>query len=70
MRMMTKKYKAKYVSDIRSIFLKKGEVYEVYYPLDDPGKRFLAAHLEDMDEPGDYAVPANRFEIIEEIDPE
>lgn len=70
LRKMTKTYKAKYVSDIPSIFLKKDEIYEVYYPLDDPGKRFLAVYLEDMDEPGDYAVPANRFEIIEEIDPE
>lgn len=68
--MNMKRFKAKYISDVHSIFLKKGEIYEVYYPLDDPGKKWLAFYLEDFDEPGDYAVPANRFEIIEEIDSE
>lgn len=61
-----KKFKARYISDVKSIFLKKGEIYEVYYPLDDKAHRFLAVYLEDMDEPGDYAVPADRFERITE----
>lgn len=64
--MNIKKFRAKYVSKISSVFLKQGEIYDVYYPLDDSGKRFLAVYLEDMDEPGDYAVPADRFEIVEE----
>ena len=63
-RMSTNKMKARYISDIKSIFLKKGEIYEVWPVKDD--KRFLAFYLEDMDEPGEYALPANRFEIIEE----
>ena len=62
--MSTNKMKARYISDIKSIFLKKGEIYEVWPVKDD--KRFLAFYLEDMDEPGEYALPANRFEIIEE----
>lgn len=64
--MNIKKFRAKYVSEISSVFLKQGEIHNVYYPLDDPGKRLLAVYLEDMDEPGDYAVPADRFEIVEE----
>lgn len=62
--MSTNKMKARYISDIKSIFFKKGEIYEVWPVKDD--KRFLAFYLEDMDEPGEYALPANRFEIIEE----
>ena len=58
--------KAKYISNKPSIFLKKGEIYDVYFPVDDNSKRFLAVYLEDMDEPGYYAVPAERFEIIDE----
>ena len=62
--MSTNKMKARYISDIKSIFFKKGEIYEVWPVKDD--KRFLAFYLEDMDEPGEYALPANRFEIVEE----
>ena len=62
--MSTNKMKARYISDIKSIFFKKGEVYEVWPVKDD--KRFLAFYLEDMDEPGEYALPASRFEIVEE----
>lgn len=64
--MNMKKFKAKYVSDVKSVFLEKGKIYDVYYPKDDKGQHFLAVHLEDMDEPGDYAVPASRFEILPE----
>ena len=61
-----KSLKVKYISDIKSIFFKKGEVYDAYIPKDDKSGRFFAFYLEDMDEPGIYALPANRFEIIEE----
>lgn len=58
------KFKVRYISDIKSIFFKKGEIYEAYIPSDD--SRYYAIYLEDMDEPGDYAVPACRFEVVEE----
>lgn len=61
--MNMKKFKAKYISDIPSIFLEKGKVYDVFQPKDD--KRFLAVMLEDIEEPGYYAIPADSFEIIE-----
>lgn len=64
--MSMKIFKARYISDVNSIFLKKGEIYDVYFPIDDTSHRFLAVYLEDMDEPGDYAVPASRFEILSE----
>ena len=59
-----KTFKARYISDKKSIFLKKGTVYDVYVPEDDKSGTFFAVNLPDMDEPGDYAVPASRFEII------
>jgi len=61
-----KTFKVKYISDKKSIFFKKGEVYDAYIPKDDKSGRFFAFHLEDMDEPGDYALPASRFEVVEE----
>ena len=64
--MNRRKIKVKYVSDIPSIFFKKGEVYEAFLPKDNQSGEFLAFYLNDMDEPGDYAVPASRFEIIDE----
>ena len=64
--MNMKMIKVKYISDKKSIFFKKGEVYDAYIPKDDKSGRFFAFHLEDMDEPGDYALPSNRFEVIEE----
>lgn len=63
--MNMKTFKVKYISDKKSIFFKKGEVYDAYIPKDDKSGRFFAFHLEDMDEPGDYALPASRFEAIE-----
>lgn len=59
------KFKVKYISDKKSIFFEKGQVYEAYIPRDDKSGRFFAFYLEDMDEPGDYALPSSRFEIIE-----
>ena len=64
--MSMKTLKVRYISDIKSIFFKKGEVYEAYIPKDDKSGRFYAFHLEDMDEPGDYALPASRFEVVED----
>lgn len=64
--MNMKMIKVRYISDKKSIFFKKGEVYEAYIPKDDKSGKFFAFHLEDMDEPGDYALPSNRFEVVEE----
>jgi len=66
--MNMKFFKARYISDIKSIFFKKGEVYEAHIPLDDPTGRFFSFYLEDYDEPGYYALPSGRFEVVE--DPE
>ena len=59
-----KTFKVRYISDIPSIFFKKGEVYEAFMPRD--SSTFYGFFLEDMDEPGEYALPADRFERIEE----
>lgn len=59
------KIKVKYISDKKSIFFKKGEVYEAFLPKDNQSGNFFAFYLEDMDEPGEYALPASRFEVIE-----
>ena len=59
-----KKVKVKYISDKKSIFFKTGEVYEAFLPKDNASGKFFAFHLEDMDEPGDYALPASMFEVV------
>lgn len=64
--MNMKTIKVRYISDVKSIFFKKGEVYDAYIPKDSKSGKFFAFHLEDMDEPGDYALPSSRFEVIEE----
>ena len=64
--MSTNKVKVRYISDKKSIFFKKGEVYEASIPNGSLAGKFFVFYLEDMDEPGDYGVPANRFEIVEE----
>lgn len=64
--MSTNKIRVRYISDKESIFFKKGHVYDAYIPKDDKSGKFFAFHLEDMDEPGDYALPASRFEIVKE----
>lgn len=64
--MNMKTLKVRYISDKKSIFFEKGKVYEAFVPKDDKSGKFFAFHLEDMDEPGDYALPASRFEVIEE----
>ena len=64
--MNMKMIKVRYISDKKSVFFKKGEVYDAYIPKDDKSGKFFAFHLEDMDEPGDYALPSSRFEVVEE----
>lgn len=61
-----KKIKVKYISDKKSIFFQKGKVYEAHFPKDNQSGNVFAFYLEDMDEPGEYALPANRFEVIEQ----
>ena len=64
--MSMKTIKVKYISDKKSVFFKKGSVYDAYIPKDDKSGKFYAFHLEDMDEPGDYALPSSMFEIVNE----
>lgn len=64
--MNMKTFKVKYISDKKSIFFKKGEVYEAFLPKDNQSGNIFAFHIEEMDEPGDYALPADRFEIVNE----
>ena len=64
--MNTETIKVRYISDKKSIFFKKGDVYEAFIPKDDKSGRFFAFRLEDMDEPGEYALPASMFEIVNE----
>lgn len=64
--MNMKTFKVKYISDKKSIFFKKGNVYEAFLPKDNQSGNVFAFHIEEMDEPGDYALPADRFEIIDE----
>jgi len=61
-----KTIKVKYISDKKSVFFKKGSIYDAYIPKDDKSEKFYAFHLEDMDEPGDYALPSSMFEIVNE----
>ena len=63
--MNMKMIKVRYISDKKSIFFKKGNVYDAYIPKDNKGAKFYAFHLEDMDEPGDYALPSSMFEVVE-----
>lgn len=60
-----KTFKVKYISDKKSIFFEKGKVYEAYLPKDNKSGKFYAFHIEDIDEPGDYALPSSRFEMVE-----
>ena len=59
-----KTFKVRYISDIPSIFFERGEVYEAFMPRD--SRLFYGFFLEDMDEPGEYALPADRFERVDE----
>lgn len=59
--MNMKTFKVKYISDKPSIFFKKGEIYDAFLPLDNESGNVYAFYLEDMDEPGYYAIPASRF---------
>ena len=63
-----KKCKVKCISDDKSIYFKKGMVYDAYIPLCDGGKGYLAFYFteEEMGEEGFYALPAYHFRIIEE----
>ena len=61
-----KRFKVKYVSDKPSAYLEKNRIYDAFYPLDVDGEHVIAVEIEDTDDPGAYAFPANEFEIIEQ----
>lgn len=57
--------KAEYVSDKASIFFKKGETYKGYLLEKNPKVIAFYFPEEDMDESGYFALPIERFEILE-----
>lgn len=66
MNMMISKntFKVKYISDIPSPYFKKGEVYDAYLPRDNKSGKFFVLYIGNDPEPGDYAFPSDRFEIV------
>ena len=62
------KCKVKCISDDKSIFFKKGKVYDAFIPLCNGGKGWIAFYFseDEMDEEGYYALPSSLFEIVEE----
>ncbi len=60
-----KKFKVKYISNKKSIFFKKDEIYEATLPKDDQSGRYFVFYIEEMEEPGEYALPASMFEIVD-----
>lgn len=62
--MNTSKIKARYISDKNPTFMEKGKIYDVYIPNDDTKGKFFAFYLDDIDEPGEYALPASYFEVL------
>lgn len=65
MKKRAKRFKVRYISDNPSGWVKKGQIYDAFYPLDVTGKYVIAVEIEDTDDPGAYAFPAKDFEIIE-----
>lgn len=60
------KVKVRYISDTPSVYFKKGGIYEAYRAKDDRRGLFWCIHIENNDDPGDYGIPAQRFEMIPE----
>jgi len=60
-----KEFKVKYISDVKSIFFVKNKEYMAHLPKDNQSGKFFAFYIEDTDEPGEYALPATRFEVID-----
>lgn len=60
-----KRIKVRFISDTPCIYLKKGEIYEAFRPLDDCFGKWWAIYIEEDDDPGDYAFPSEWFEIVE-----
>lgn len=57
--------KIRYVSDKKSVYFKKGEVYSGIRAKDDPKGLFWGVYIEDDDEPGWYGFPSGDFEVVE-----
>ena len=62
-------HRVRYISDEKSIFFKKGEIYEARKPRGRGRESFWVFYFseEEMDEAGYYARPAGQFEVVEEI---
>ena len=54
----------RYISDKPSIRFKKGRVYEGFRAKDDSRELFWCFHVDDDDDPGDYAYSAANFEVV------
>ncbi len=60
--------RVKYISDIPSVFFRKGEEYEGFVFPEYKSRNLIAFFFseEEMDEAGYYALPASRFQILDE----
>ena len=58
------KVKVRFISDTPCAYFEKGAVYNAYRPLDDQRKKWWAIRIEEDDDPGDYAFPAEWFEVV------
>ena len=58
--------KVRCISAGRSIYLKKGEVYEAYRAKNDFKGRAWCIRIEQIDDPGDYAFSSSLFEVVPE----
>ena len=59
--------RVEYISDPKSIFFIKGQIYDAFLPQCDGGKGMIAFWFgeDEMDEAGYYARPLNRFRLID-----
>ena len=61
-----KRVKVRFTADVKCIYLKKGEIYEAFRPLDDIKGNWWGIYIAEDDDPGDYAFPSEWFELVEE----
>ena len=58
--------KIRYISDKKSIYLKKDDIYSGMRAKDDFDGRFWCIYIAEDDDPGWYAFPSEWFEVVEE----
>ncbi len=57
--------KIRCITDKKSIYFKKGEIYTAIRPKDDLKGLFWGIYIADDDDPGWYAFPSEYFEVVE-----